>query len=202
MRMRPIFITSLTLMAGAFAILQDPIFNGMAISLLFGAGVATVMALLIVPLGCISAKKQFYVETADDGTVAISRSFQLIEHVDEEAEAAEKAARTPLLMRIWGGIFSIFSWDSRRSSAGLAEEAGRRHHPGAGHRRRHAEGVLRHRRVSHLPVVHHRRRARNRPPRPARRHRRARHRPPRPARRHRRARHRPPRPTRRRARHR
>jgi hypothetical protein len=108
--MRPIFITSLTLMAGAFAILQDPIFNGMAISLLFGAGVATVMAVIVVPLGCISAKRQFYVETADDGTVAISRAFQLVEHVDEEAEAAEKAAKTPLLMRLWGGIVSAFSW--------------------------------------------------------------------------------------------
>jgi multidrug efflux pump subunit AcrB len=109
-RMRPIFITSLTLMAGAFAILQDPIFNGMAISLLFGAGVATVMALIVVPLGCISAKRQFYVETADDGTVSISRAFQLVEHVDDEAEAAEKAAKTPLLMRLWGVIVSAFSW--------------------------------------------------------------------------------------------
>jgi hypothetical protein len=109
MRMRPIFITSLTLMAGAFAILQDPIFNGMAISLLFGAGVATVMAVIIVPLGCISARKQFYVETADDGTVSVSRAFQLIEHPDE-AETAKPASGTPLLMRLWGGIISAISW--------------------------------------------------------------------------------------------
>ncbi|MDH3980839.1 MAG: efflux RND transporter permease subunit, partial [Gammaproteobacteria bacterium] len=108
MRMRPIFITSLTLMAGAFAILDDPIFNGMAISLLFGAGVATVMALLIIPLGCISAKKQFYVETADDGTVSVSPAFQRIEQV--EPEAAGGSSGTPLLMRLWGGIFSLFSW--------------------------------------------------------------------------------------------
>ena len=54
MRMRPIFITSLTLMAGAFAILSDPIFNGMAISLLWGAAVGTIAAVLIIPLGCIS----------------------------------------------------------------------------------------------------------------------------------------------------
>jgi multidrug efflux pump subunit AcrB len=108
MRMRPIFITSLTLMAGAFAILDDPIFNGMAISLLFGAGVATVMALLIIPLGCISAKKQFYVETADDGTVSVSPAFHRIEQV--EPESAGGSSGTPLLMRMWGGIFSLFSW--------------------------------------------------------------------------------------------
>ncbi len=108
MRMRPIFITSLTLMAGAFAILDDPIFNGMAISLLFGAGVATVMALLIVPLGCISAKRQFYVETSDDGTVSVSPAFQQVEGVTPEA--AGGASGPSLLMRLWGGIFSLFSW--------------------------------------------------------------------------------------------
>ena len=50
----PILITSLTLMAGAWAIIADPIFQGMAVSLLFGAGVATLMAVIVIPLGCIS----------------------------------------------------------------------------------------------------------------------------------------------------
>ncbi len=108
LRMRPIFITSLTLMAGAFAILQDPIFNGMAISLLFGAGVATIMAVIVIPLGCISARKQFYVQTSDDGRVSISPAFEQIEHVD--AVDVNAAPRTPLLMRAWGGLFSMFSW--------------------------------------------------------------------------------------------
>jgi multidrug efflux pump subunit AcrB len=107
LRMRPIFITSLTLMAGAFAIIGDPIFNGMAISLMFGAGVATVMALLIIPLGCISAKRQFYVETSDDGTVAISSTYARIE--GEEAAAGSDSG-TPLLMRLWASIFAMFSW--------------------------------------------------------------------------------------------
>ena len=58
-RMRPIFITSLTLMAGAMAILQDPIFNGMAVSLLFGTGMATLFTLIVIPLGCISLEGRF-----------------------------------------------------------------------------------------------------------------------------------------------
>jgi len=58
-RLRPIFITSLTLMAGAMAILQDPIFNGMAVTLLFGTGVATLFTLIVIPLGCISMEKRF-----------------------------------------------------------------------------------------------------------------------------------------------
>ena len=59
-RMRPIFITALTLMAGAAAIINDPIFQGMAAALLFGTGVATILTLMVIPLGCISAGKQFY----------------------------------------------------------------------------------------------------------------------------------------------
>ncbi|MEJ2320820.1 MAG: efflux RND transporter permease subunit [Gammaproteobacteria bacterium] len=58
-RMRPIWVTTLTLMAGAFAILFDPIFEGMAISLLFGPIVAVPLTMLVVPLGCISACKAF-----------------------------------------------------------------------------------------------------------------------------------------------
>jgi len=106
-RMRPIFITTLTTVAGAFTILPDPIFNGMAISILFGAGTATCLALLIIPLGCISAKKQFYVQTSDDGVVSISPDYNRIEKPDIESA---KPAGTSLLMRLWGGIFSLFSW--------------------------------------------------------------------------------------------
>ena len=60
-RMRPILITALTLMAGAYMILDDLIIRGMAVSLLFGAGVATVLTLVVIPLGCISVSKQFYI---------------------------------------------------------------------------------------------------------------------------------------------
>ncbi|MCP4288465.1 MAG: efflux RND transporter permease subunit [Gammaproteobacteria bacterium] len=58
-RMRPIWVTDLTMMVGAFAILFDPIFQGMAISLLFGPVVATSLTLIVVPLGCISAGGAF-----------------------------------------------------------------------------------------------------------------------------------------------
>jgi multidrug efflux pump subunit AcrB len=106
-RMRPILITTLTVMAGAMAIIHDPIFSGLAISTLFGAGVATCMAVLVVPLGCISARKQFYIETADDGTVGISPAYQRIEQDSREAAAP---AGTPLWMRLYGVIISVFTW--------------------------------------------------------------------------------------------
>ena len=57
-RMRPIWVTDLTMMAGASTILFDPIFQGMAISLLFGPVVATTLTLFVVPLGCVSVHKK------------------------------------------------------------------------------------------------------------------------------------------------
>ncbi|MEA3413520.1 MAG: efflux RND transporter permease subunit [Pseudomonadota bacterium] len=64
-RMRPIWVTDLTMMAGASTILFDPIFQGMAISLLFGPIVATTLTLWVVPLGCISARKVFACEKSE-----------------------------------------------------------------------------------------------------------------------------------------
>ncbi|OOY53786.1 efflux RND transporter permease subunit [Solemya velum gill symbiont] len=58
-RMRPIWVTDLTMMAGAAAIILDPIFEGMAISLLFGPIVAVPLTMIVVPLGCISACNAF-----------------------------------------------------------------------------------------------------------------------------------------------
>jgi multidrug efflux pump subunit AcrB len=56
-RTRPIIITALALVAGSSVILTDPIFQGMAISLLFGSLVSTLLTLVVIPLGCVSASK-------------------------------------------------------------------------------------------------------------------------------------------------
>jgi len=37
-------------MLGAFFILDDPIFNGLAISLIFGISVSTVLTLVVIPM--------------------------------------------------------------------------------------------------------------------------------------------------------
>ena len=49
-RAQPIALTALAAMAGAFFILDDPIFNGLAIALIFGILVSTVLTLLVIPL--------------------------------------------------------------------------------------------------------------------------------------------------------
>ncbi len=97
-RMRPIFITALTLMAGAAALVSDPIFQGMAVSLLFGTGVATVLTLVVIPLGCISARRHFYALAGVD------------ESMTAAAMDTAAAPKMPLLLRIWGALVSAVIW--------------------------------------------------------------------------------------------
>ena len=49
-RAQPIVLTALAAMLGALFILDDPIFNGLAISLLFGILVSTLLTLVVIPL--------------------------------------------------------------------------------------------------------------------------------------------------------
>jgi multidrug efflux pump subunit AcrB len=49
-RAKPIVLTGLAAMLGAFFILDDPIFNGLAISLIFGIFVSTVLTLVLIPV--------------------------------------------------------------------------------------------------------------------------------------------------------
>jgi multidrug efflux pump subunit AcrB len=49
-RAQPIVLTGLAAMMGAFFILDDPIFNGLAISLIFGIFVSTALTLVVIPL--------------------------------------------------------------------------------------------------------------------------------------------------------
>jgi multidrug efflux pump subunit AcrB len=49
-RAQPILLTGLAAMMGAFFILDDPIFNGLAISLISGILVSTVLTLVVIPL--------------------------------------------------------------------------------------------------------------------------------------------------------
>ena len=49
-RAQPILLTGLAAMIGALFILSDPIFNGLAIALIFGILVSTVLTLVVIPL--------------------------------------------------------------------------------------------------------------------------------------------------------
>jgi multidrug efflux pump subunit AcrB len=49
-RAKPIVLTGLAAMMGAFFIIDDPIFSGLAISLIFGILVSTILTLIVIPV--------------------------------------------------------------------------------------------------------------------------------------------------------
>lgn len=49
-RLKPIALTAVSAMIGAYFILADPIFNGLAISLVFGLAASTILTVVVVPL--------------------------------------------------------------------------------------------------------------------------------------------------------
>ena len=56
-RTRPILLTAAALMVGAFVIILDPIFQGLAVSLLFGVGASTLLTLVVIPVLYVSLMK-------------------------------------------------------------------------------------------------------------------------------------------------
>ena len=58
-RFKPILLTALAAMIGAAVILSDPIFQGLAISLLFGLASSTLLTVLVIPA--------IYIVLRDDG---------------------------------------------------------------------------------------------------------------------------------------
>jgi multidrug efflux pump subunit AcrB len=62
-RAQPIALTALAAMIGAFFILDDPIFNGLAVALIFGILVSTLLTLVVIPVLFYAAYHKRY-ETA------------------------------------------------------------------------------------------------------------------------------------------
>ena len=59
-RAKPIVLTGLAAMMGAFFILDDPIFNGLAVSLIFGIFVSTLLTLVVIPVLYYAANYRHY----------------------------------------------------------------------------------------------------------------------------------------------
>lgn len=66
-RAKPIMLTALAAMIGALFILDDPIFNGLAISLIFGIFISTLLTLIVIPVLYYAAMKNRinFTQTAD-----------------------------------------------------------------------------------------------------------------------------------------
>jgi multidrug efflux pump subunit AcrB len=59
-RARPITLTALAAILGAFFILDDPIFNGLAIALIFGILISTLLTLIVIPVVYYAIKHKQY----------------------------------------------------------------------------------------------------------------------------------------------
>lgn len=60
-RAKPILLTGLAAMLGALFILDDPIFNGLAISMIFGVMVSTLLTLVVIPVMYYSFMRKRFV---------------------------------------------------------------------------------------------------------------------------------------------
>ncbi|MBT4219761.1 MAG: efflux RND transporter permease subunit, partial [Rhodospirillaceae bacterium] len=89
-RTRPILITALALVMGSSVIITDPIFQGMAITLMFGVVVSTLLTLVVIPLKCVHAdpRKVYSCNGTDDtlvinGTNGVDTKSEAIQDDDE-----------------------------------------------------------------------------------------------------------------------
>ncbi len=91
-RTRPIILTALTLVVGAWGMIADPIFQGMAVSLMFGVMVSTVLTLIVIPLACISFPKALVAGT--DIELLPEYAPEQATRVSTQLTAARRARRT------------------------------------------------------------------------------------------------------------
>lgn len=118
-RTRPIMITALALVAGSSVILSDPIFQGMAISLMFGVMVSTLLTLVVIPLkcatidpkkvyGCATGAQMFDASLAGGAVVAVTDVG-----ISLNAQSAQKKDSTQSKIRLlWviPAMIGIFAW--------------------------------------------------------------------------------------------
>jgi multidrug efflux pump subunit AcrB len=70
-RFKPILLTALAAMIGAMTILSDPIFQGLAISLLFGLASSTVLTVLVIPAIYVVLRSQRAPDDEATGSTSI-----------------------------------------------------------------------------------------------------------------------------------
>ncbi len=99
-RTRPILITAFALVFASTVIFFDPIFQGMAISLASGVLVATVLTLVVIPLGCVEASESIC-------SVAGKKCKRNTGQGGSGNAAASKGTNTSLLKRSWQAVATI-----------------------------------------------------------------------------------------------
>ena len=65
-RTRPILLTAIAIIVGSFVIIFDPIFNGLAISLIFGTIGSTTLTLVLIPVMYYASKTKFLADAPSE----------------------------------------------------------------------------------------------------------------------------------------
>ncbi len=106
-RTRPIMITAFALVGGSIFILSDPIFEGMAVSLIGGGLVATLLTLLIIPLGCVSASSALCTADpeSDDGD-SCNGASKLLDAQDAKQQS-DKSDKPSIGMKIVSALMML-----------------------------------------------------------------------------------------------
>lgn len=122
-RTRPIIITALALLVGSTAILFDPIFQGMAISLMYGTFVSTILTLVVIPLGCYSGRTAFcdnMKEDHPDYQVCVEEKNQLKEKKSSAGSVIGKILFTTytviitVVQMIWWSLQGLYTLAFKR----------------------------------------------------------------------------------------
>jgi multidrug efflux pump subunit AcrB len=90
-RFRPILLTAGTVVVGAVVILFDPIFQGLALSLMFGAIASTALTLVVVPLVYFMIERRGVSQAIPEAWMAAPAAAEELE--DELQEAATHPVR-------------------------------------------------------------------------------------------------------------
>ncbi|EGV33742.1 acriflavin resistance protein [Thiorhodococcus drewsii AZ1] len=103
-RTRPILITALALVAGSSVIITDPIFQGMAISLLSGVLVSTMLTLIVIPLGCVAAKEDMCMVAG----ASMPPGVEMPCRMEAGAARVAKAVKTGRMRRLFDMLVEFF----------------------------------------------------------------------------------------------
>ncbi len=129
-RTRPILITQLTMIAGAFSIIGDPIFQGMAISLMFGAIVSTVLTLFIIPLACVKAPGAYELPVCETDE-EVANAVLAKEAAVAEGASGAAAVKSARLDEIRASLLDDRTGGNAGASANTAGKAEKSGKPGA-----------------------------------------------------------------------
>ena len=108
-RTRPIVITSAALIAGSASIITDPIFQGMAISLLFGAVVSTALTLIVIPLACANATGAYRTAAGDAAMEAPGCEVPILSRNNADSKSSAGSAKSKIAAAAAGATEAIKS---------------------------------------------------------------------------------------------